>query len=272
MRVSLRTVTLNVPPQDVITRDNVPARVDAVVYFRVVDPTASVVEHRGRLQGDLADRPDDAALRAGQGGPRHAAVRARAPQRGPAADHRRADRAVGHQGHDGRDQGRRASPTMQRAMARQAEAERERRAKVIHAEGEFQASPRARPRPRTSSRATRRRCSCATCRRSPSSGTTDSTSSSRCRSTSCGRSWATGASRRAPSVRRGRRLPRRRPRRRRSARPPSGSRRRSRSRIRAERAGNRRSAVGRSVLGEDDHAVARRGVKTSDFGGLTMTP
>src|SRR5215203_6243001 len=38
VRVSLRTVTLNVPPQDVITRDNVPVRVDAVVYFRVVDP------------------------------------------------------------------------------------------------------------------------------------------------------------------------------------------------------------------------------------------
>src|SRR3954471_16000399 len=42
VRVSLRTVTLNVPPQDVITRDNVPARVDAVVYFRVIDPNAAV--------------------------------------------------------------------------------------------------------------------------------------------------------------------------------------------------------------------------------------
>src|SRR3954454_10477405 len=43
VRVSLRTVTLNVPPQDVITRDNVPVRVDAVVYFRVVDPNCAVV-------------------------------------------------------------------------------------------------------------------------------------------------------------------------------------------------------------------------------------
>ena len=43
VRVSLRTVTLNVPPQDVITRDNVPVRVDAVVYFRVVDPDNAVV-------------------------------------------------------------------------------------------------------------------------------------------------------------------------------------------------------------------------------------
>jgi regulator of protease activity HflC (stomatin/prohibitin superfamily) len=44
VRVSLRTVTLNVPPQDVITRDNVTARVDAVIYFRVVDPNAAVVQ------------------------------------------------------------------------------------------------------------------------------------------------------------------------------------------------------------------------------------
>src|ERR671912_1141340 len=44
VRISLRTVTLNVPPQDVITRDNVPVRVDAVVYFRVVDPNCAVVQ------------------------------------------------------------------------------------------------------------------------------------------------------------------------------------------------------------------------------------
>src|SRR4051794_41580985 len=44
VRVSLRTVTLRIPPQDVITRDNVPVRVAAVAYFRVIDPTRSVVE------------------------------------------------------------------------------------------------------------------------------------------------------------------------------------------------------------------------------------
>src|SRR5205823_62496 len=44
VRVSLRTVTLNVPPQDVITRDNVPVRVDAVIYFRVVDANNSVLQ------------------------------------------------------------------------------------------------------------------------------------------------------------------------------------------------------------------------------------
>ena len=107
VRVSLRTVTLNVPPQDVITRDNVTARVDAVVYFRVVDPNAADRPGRELPEGHVADRPDDAALHARQGRPGHAAVRARAAQRGAAEDHRRADRAVGHQGLDRRDQGRR---------------------------------------------------------------------------------------------------------------------------------------------------------------------
>src|SRR5215217_5236156 len=44
VKVDLRTVTMDVPPQDVITRDNVPARVNAVIYFRVVDPNKSVIE------------------------------------------------------------------------------------------------------------------------------------------------------------------------------------------------------------------------------------
>ena len=44
VRVALRTVTLNVPPQDVITRDNIPVRVNAVAYFRVVEPTDAIVE------------------------------------------------------------------------------------------------------------------------------------------------------------------------------------------------------------------------------------
>src|ERR1700749_2171986 len=50
VRVSLRTVTLNVPPQDVITRDNVPVRVDAVVYFKVVDPNCAVVQVENYLK------------------------------------------------------------------------------------------------------------------------------------------------------------------------------------------------------------------------------
>ena len=68
-----------------------------------------VLDRRGRElpPGDLDDRPDHAAGRARQGGPRRAALPARAAQRAPAADHRRADRALGHQGHDGRDPRRR---------------------------------------------------------------------------------------------------------------------------------------------------------------------
>src|SRR6266511_2216738 len=77
VKVDLRTITLTVPPQEVITKDNVPVRVNAVAYFRIVDPK-------------------DVEIPSG----------------------------------------------MQRAMARQAEAERERRAKIINSEGEFQAAER----------------------------------------------------------------------------------------------------------------------------------
>jgi regulator of protease activity HflC (stomatin/prohibitin superfamily) len=63
VKIDLRTVTMDVPPQDVITRDNVPARVTAVVYFRVVDPNKSVleVENHVRLQRARSPRPPCAA-------------------------------------------------------------------------------------------------------------------------------------------------------------------------------------------------------------------
>ena len=61
VRVDLRTVTLNVPPQEVITRDNVPVSVNAVCYFRVVDPTDAVVQIENFLRRDVADRADNAA-------------------------------------------------------------------------------------------------------------------------------------------------------------------------------------------------------------------
>ena len=99
VRVSLRTVTLNVPPQDVITRDNVTARVDAVVYFRVVDPNAAVVQVESFLKATSQIAQTTLRSRARQGRPRHAALRARGAQRGAAEDHRRADRAVGREGH-----------------------------------------------------------------------------------------------------------------------------------------------------------------------------
>src|SRR5918996_1126699 len=94
VRVDLRTITLNVPPQEVITKDNVPVRVNAVAYFRIVDPSAAIVQVENFMVAIVEVK--DVEIPAG----------------------------------------------MQRAMARQAEAERERRAKVISAEGEFQASER----------------------------------------------------------------------------------------------------------------------------------
>ena len=137
VRVDLRTVTLNIPPQEVITRDNVPARVNAVAYFRVIDPNNSIVEvenfllatsqiaqttlrsvlgkaeldqllsERERLNEDLQKIIDEQTE---PWGVKVSTVEIK-------------DVEIPEQ--------------MQRAMARQAEAERERRAKIINAEGEY---------------------------------------------------------------------------------------------------------------------------------------
>ena len=142
VRVDLRTVTLNIPPQEVITRDNVTARVNAVCYFRVIDPNRAIVEvenflvatsqiaqttlrsvlgtaeldtllsERERLNVDLQKIIDDQTEPWGVKVTTVEIKDVEIPQ------------------------------GMQRAMARQAEAERERRAKVINAEGEYQASER----------------------------------------------------------------------------------------------------------------------------------
>ena len=80
VRVGLRTVVLDVPPQDVITRDNVSVKVNAVVYFRVMDPRKAVVEVENYQLRDLAAVADDAAQRARPGRSRRSAVAARAPQ------------------------------------------------------------------------------------------------------------------------------------------------------------------------------------------------
>jgi regulator of protease activity HflC (stomatin/prohibitin superfamily) len=140
VKVSLRTVTFDVPPQDIITRDNVSVKVNAVVYFRVFDPNRAIVEVEDymyatsqlaqttlrsvlgqveldqllasrddinqQLQEILDRQTDPWGIKVGLVEIKHVDL----PQE------------------------------MQRAMARQAEAERERRAKVITAEGEFQAS------------------------------------------------------------------------------------------------------------------------------------
>ncbi len=142
VRVSLRTVVLDVPPQDVITRDNVSVKVNAVVYFRVMDPQRAIVEvenfhyatsqlsqttlrsvlgqvelddllaQRDRLNQQLQQILD---LHTDPWGVKVSAVEVKHVD---------------------------LPPDMQRAMARQAEAEREKRAKIIHAEGEFMASER----------------------------------------------------------------------------------------------------------------------------------
>jgi hypothetical protein len=107
VRVDLRTVTLDVPPQNLITRDNVPARGERGLLLPRDRRSPRGRRGPALSPGHLADRTDHVALGARQGGPRHAAVRARAAQRGAPAHHRRAHRPVGDQGHDGRDQGRR---------------------------------------------------------------------------------------------------------------------------------------------------------------------
>ena len=139
-RVSLRLITLDIPPQDVITRDNVSIKVNAVLYYRIMDPNNAVVEVEDyayatsqlaqttlrsvcgqaeldellaerekislRLQEILDKDTDPWGIKVSKVELKHIDL----------------------------------PPEMQRAMAKQAEAERERRAKVIHAEGEFQAS------------------------------------------------------------------------------------------------------------------------------------
>jgi regulator of protease activity HflC (stomatin/prohibitin superfamily) len=140
VRVDLRTITLTVPPQEVITRDNVPARVAAVCYFRVVDPAAAItqVEAFAPATSQIAQT----TLRSVLGG---ADLDQLLAERESLNEH--LQRIVDEQTEPW---GIKVSTVeikdveipeaMQRAMARQAEAERERRAKIINAEGEFQAS------------------------------------------------------------------------------------------------------------------------------------
>src|SRR5438067_3499726 len=142
VKVDLRTITLNIPPQEVITKDNVPARVNAVAYFRIVDPKAAIVNienfmvatsqiaqttlrsvlgqhlldellsERDKINAILQEIIDEATA---PWGIKVSIVEVKDVE---------------------------IPSGMQRAIARQAEAERERRAKVINAEGEYQASER----------------------------------------------------------------------------------------------------------------------------------
>jgi regulator of protease activity HflC (stomatin/prohibitin superfamily) len=142
VRVSLRTVTLNVPPQDVITRDNVPARVDAVVYFRVIDPNCAVVQVESFLKA--TSQIAQTTLRSVLGKADLDALLSEREQLNEELqkiiDEQTEPWGVKVTTVEIKDVG--IPQSMQRAMARQAEAERERRAKIINAEGEFQAAAR----------------------------------------------------------------------------------------------------------------------------------
>src|SRR6266481_142442 len=142
VRVDLRTITLQIPPQEVITKDNVPVRVNAVAYFRIVDPKAAIVQIENYLVA--TSQIAQTTLRSVLG--QHSLDELLSEREKINAilqgiiDEQTAPWGIKVSIVEVKDveipQG------MQRAMARQAEAERERRAKIINAEGEFQASER----------------------------------------------------------------------------------------------------------------------------------
>jgi regulator of protease activity HflC (stomatin/prohibitin superfamily) len=142
VRVDLRTVTLNVPPQEVITKDNVPARVNAVAYFRIIEPSNAIVQVENFMVA--TSQIAQTTLRSVLG--QHVLDELLSERdKINAILQQIIDEATSPWGIkvsivEIKDVEIPAG--MQRAMARQAEAERERRAKVIAAEGEFQASER----------------------------------------------------------------------------------------------------------------------------------
>src|SRR2546428_2229823 len=142
IKVDLRTITLTVPPQEVITKDNVPVRVNAVAYFRIIDPEKAIVQVENFMVA--TSQISQTTLRSVLG--QHVLDELLAERdKINAILQQIIDEATSPWGIkvsivEVKDV---EIPTgMQRAMARQAEAERERRAKVIAAEGEFQASER----------------------------------------------------------------------------------------------------------------------------------
>jgi regulator of protease activity HflC (stomatin/prohibitin superfamily) len=144
VKVDLRTVTMDVPPQDVITRDNVPARVTAVIYFRVVDPNRSVIEVENFVQA--TSQISQTTLRSVLGKKdlddllaNREAINAELQT---IIDEQTEPWGIKVSVIEVKDV--EIPQQMQRAMSRQAESERERRAKIIAAEGEYQASERLR--------------------------------------------------------------------------------------------------------------------------------
>lgn len=140
IKVDLRIVTLNVPPQEVITRDNVTIKVTAVIYFRVVDPNVAVVNVMNFMQATTQIGQTTLRNVLGQSElDELLAQRKKINQELQAIiDEHTESWGVKVTAVEVKDI--ELPVTMQRAMAKQAEAEREKRAKVIHAEGELQAS------------------------------------------------------------------------------------------------------------------------------------
>jgi regulator of protease activity HflC (stomatin/prohibitin superfamily) len=142
VKVSLRTVTMDVPPQDVITRDNISIKVNAVIYFRVMDPIRAIIEIENYLYG--TSQLSQTTLRSVCGQVELDDIlyqRDKINMQLQEILDKHTDpwgvkvTAVEVKGID-------LPEEMRRAMAKQAEAERERRSKVIRAEGEYQAAER----------------------------------------------------------------------------------------------------------------------------------
>src|SRR5437868_5860527 len=142
VRVDLRTITLQIPPQEVITKDNVPVRVNAVAYFRIVDPKAAIVQIENYMVA--TSQIAQTTLRSVLG--QHSLDELLSEREKINAilqgiiDEQTAHWGIKVSIVEVKDV--EIPSSMQRAMARQAEAERERRAKIINAEGEFQAAER----------------------------------------------------------------------------------------------------------------------------------
>jgi regulator of protease activity HflC (stomatin/prohibitin superfamily) len=142
VKVDLRTITLTVPPQEVITKDNVPVRVNAVAYFRIVDPKAAIVQIENFMVA--TSQISQTTLRSVLG--QHVLDELLSEREKINSilqgiiDESTAPWGVKVSIVEVKDV--EIPSSMQRAMARQAEAERERRAKIINSEGEFQAAER----------------------------------------------------------------------------------------------------------------------------------
>src|SRR5436190_7706700 len=142
VKVDLRTITLNIPPQEVITKDNVPVRVNAVCYFRIVEPKAAIVQIENFMVA--TSQIAQTTLRSVLG--QHVLDELLSEREKintilqSIIDEATSPWGIKVSIVEVKDV--EIPSSMQRAMARQAEAERERRAKIINAEGEFQASER----------------------------------------------------------------------------------------------------------------------------------